>query len=104
MPQIRALTDLNLSGFAIPHNRVAEVDDNVAAVYIAAGQATEAEAAVAQALLMNPDIIDLAGIDPFGAPAPEPEPAPTGKKAKAAAVEPPPADPAAETLAEPATE
>ena len=68
MLKIRALTDLNLGGFSVSLNRVAEVDDDVAAALIESGQATDDEKAVETALIMNPETIELA--------------TPGGKKAK----------------------
>ena len=63
--QIRALTDLNLSGFAVPINRVAVVDDAIVSALVASGQASNDAKAVEQALLMNPDVIELSGVVPL---------------------------------------
>lgn len=86
MAKIRALTDLRLNGIAVPHNRVAEVDDDVAAGLIESGQATDDEKAVETALIMNPETIELA--TPGGKiakPTPPPEDPEAAAKAEAAA-------------------
>jgi hypothetical protein len=80
MQKIRALTDLNLGGFSVPYNRVAEVDDDVAADLIERGFATDDEKAVETGLIMNPETIELA--TPDGKKA---KPKPPAEQAKAQA-------------------
>jgi hypothetical protein len=60
MPNIRALTDLNVKSIYIPLNRVALVDDDTAAELVASGLASDDEGHVGQALQMNPEVIELA--------------------------------------------
>lgn len=60
MPNIRALTDINIKSIYVPLNRAAFVDDETAAELIALGQATDDEAHVEQALHMNPEVIEIA--------------------------------------------
>jgi len=60
MPNIRALTDINVKSIYIPYNRVAFVDDDTAAALVAAGQATDDEGHVEQALQANPEVIEIA--------------------------------------------
>ena len=96
--QIRALTDLNLNGFAVPINRVAIVDDAIGAALVAIGQATDDKQSLDHALLMNPDVIDLTGALPLPKSYVTEEPAPEQPAAELAteqpAEEPAPAKPA----------
>ena len=61
MPLIRALIDLRIKSMAVPLNRVAHVDDSTSEVYITSGRATDDEKHIEQGLLMNPEVIDIAG-------------------------------------------